>query len=43
MKPPKWPLSIFLSTGAYLKIIEIKLICEAQKTEGPFDPKKIFF
>ena len=33
--PFKWPLSIFLSTGANLKIIEKKrLICEAQKTGG---------
>ena len=40
--PFKWPLSISLSTGANLKIIEKRLICEVQKIEGWFDPK-IFF
>ena len=42
IKQFKWPSSIFVWTGAYLKIIEKKLICEAQKTEGRFDPKNFF-
>ena len=33
----------YRSTGANLEIIEKRLICETQKTEGRFDPKKIFF
>ena len=28
MRPPKWPLSIFLSTGADRTIMEKRLICE---------------
>ena len=42
-KPPKWPLSISLSTGAYHEIKEKRLICEKQKTDDRFDSKKIFF
>ena len=44
IKQFKWPLSIFVWTGANFKIIEKKAdLWNAKKTEGWFDPKKNFF
>ena len=43
MKPSKSPLSIFLSTGANLKIIEKKADLWGPKNGRPFWPEKNFF
>ena len=43
MKPSKSPLSIFLSTGANLKIITKKADLWGAKNWRPISPKKIFF
>jgi len=43
MKPSKSPLSIFLSTGANLKIIEKKADLWGPKNRRPFWLKKKFF
>ena len=41
--PFKWPLSIFLSTGANLKIIEKKADLWGAKNWRRFDPKQFFW
>ena len=44
MKPPKWPLSIFLSTGVNHKIIGKKGWCvRRKKLEADLTQKKVFF